>query len=127
MNLYMTSAWSQLQWWASVSFGVLALARFAAKDLRRWHVIGVSILYVAYTVYCVINTLMLTNYAGGFFRELQAQREAGDLAPPVSRAMGFANSLNAPAVLTFFVCLVGLFLVSLTYLWGAHLKGRKSA
>jgi hypothetical protein len=38
--------WPNLQWWASVSFGLLALASFGRKHLNLLTTTGLSVLYV---------------------------------------------------------------------------------
>ena len=47
--------WAQLQWWASVSFGLLALASFGRKHLSLAVTSGLSTLYLLFSVFSVIN------------------------------------------------------------------------
>ncbi|MDX1736412.1 MAG: hypothetical protein R3228_18690, partial [Halioglobus sp.] len=41
--------WSLLQWWASISFGLLLVAHFASDRLNTYLVILLSLLYLGFT------------------------------------------------------------------------------
>ncbi|MEP1471753.1 MAG: hypothetical protein ABJK25_12330 [Halieaceae bacterium] len=64
--------WNVVQWWASVSFGLLLVAHFAAERLRLHWVVGVVVLYAVYSlwVYLLLDYNMEVAFA--YIRDLSA-------------------------------------------------------
>ena len=44
--------WTVLQFWASISFGMIAVAHFASEQLNRLLVVLLTVLYVLFSLYC---------------------------------------------------------------------------
>jgi hypothetical protein len=121
-----STAWSNLQWWASVSFGLLALASFGRRQLILPAAIGLSVLYSLFTIFTLLNTVGMLSLAIGAIRELSALRESGNISA-VGR--GFLGSYERFGFLNgsiFYACFFATFLGTLTYLWYAYRVNARS-
>ena len=121
-----SAAWSNLQWWASVSFGLLALASFGRRQLILPAAIGLSVLYFLFTIFTLLNTVGMLSLAIGAIRELSALRESGNISA-VGR--GFLGSYERFGFLNgsiFYACFFATFLGTLTYLWYAYRVNSRS-
>ena len=72
--------WNVVQWWASVSFGLLLVAHFAAERLRLHWVVGVVILYAVYSlwVYLLLDYNLEIGFA--YIRDLHAVIGTGSVS-----------------------------------------------
>jgi hypothetical protein len=119
--------WSSLQWWASVSFGLMALTRFSGKQLNLVIVLSISVLYTLFTVFTLTNILMLVDGLVGAGDDLQALRDAGALGGAGSELLDFRRQ-HAPlngAIAIF--CVIATFVATLSYLVYTYRKERRSA
>lgn len=64
--------WSVIQWWASVSFGLLLVAHFAAERLRLLWLVGVVVLYAVYSLWVYLLLDYNMEIAFAYIRDLQA-------------------------------------------------------
>ena len=64
--------WTVVQWWASVSFGLLLVAHFAADRLRLQWLVGVVVLYAIYTLWVYLLLDYNMDIAFAYMRDLQA-------------------------------------------------------
>lgn len=69
--------WSIIQWWASVSFGFIAVAHFAVDKLSRALVALLILLYVLFTAWVVDFYLFNVQILAGFRKDLS---QLGDAA-----------------------------------------------
>ena len=124
-QLAMDSMWSHLQWWTGMSVGLLAVANFARERLNLIQVLGISVLYVAFSWYTQINVSMQLGLSSGFSVELARLQESGNLSPGGSEALisTIETTQMLPVPLT--ISILGLFLGALAYLWGVYLKERR--
>ena len=114
--------WSNLQWWASISFGLMALTRFSAKHLNPVLVCALSLLYFLFTVFTSLNIAMLSATSIGYGEDLAALRDAGALSSAGLRHAAFTETwspLNASIII---LCGAGTFLGTLSYLIYAYRK-----
>ena len=116
----LSSTVAQLQWWASVSFGLIALAHFGRKHVTLMVAICVSAAYSMFTIFAFVNAAFLGRIMAGTLTELSALRDAKNIS-----AVGLAL-LNEPGAglngILMIVCIVVTFLGTLTFLWYAYRK-----
>ena len=115
-----SAAWSNLQWWASVSFGLLALASFGRRQLILPAAIGLSILYSLFTAYTFLNTAGMVSIARGALTDLSALRESGNISAAGRSILELYESVGLLNGLIYYACFFATFLGTLTYLWYAY-------
>lgn len=69
--------WSMIQWWASVSFGLIAVAHFAVDKLSRVLVALLILLYMLFTAWVVDFYFFNVQILAGFRQDLS---QLGDTA-----------------------------------------------
>ena len=116
----MAVAWSHLQWWASVSFGLIALAGFGRDKLNRSSVIGLTILYSAFSVYSLVNTTAMVVHAEGARDVLRTLAETEGISSAGSSAIYFSETWGWVNLPIFAFCYVATFAGSLAYLWHSY-------
>ena len=123
---YLNRTWDVMQFWASVSFGLIALSHLGARHLNILIASLVSLLYIGFTLF-VMNMLRVNGaVVTGFLTQLKDLPEAG--TPLGAGALAIISTAPNPLqmaaiVLAFF----GLFLGSLVFLWFSVLRARKAA
>jgi hypothetical protein len=77
--------WTLMQWWASISFGLLLVAHFAADKLNKYLMIFLSLLYIGFTA--VIIQILAKNYgvAEAVYVDLAKIAESSDTISATSR------------------------------------------
>jgi len=120
-------AWSSLEWWASVSFGLIALTHFAAKKLNLTIVIAVSVLYILFTIYSGFNVAISTGKATFYIQDMRALAESGAISSGGIGTMDQMRVLAPPAVMTMILCAAGTFLGTLAYLVFSYRRERTSS
>lgn len=88
--------WSMIQWWASVSFGLIAVAHFAVEKLSRALVALLILLYVLFTAWVVDFYLFNVQILAGFRQDLS---QLGDSAHFGSRALLESSIIKGGLVL----------------------------
>lgn len=117
--------WTIVQWWASVSFGVIMIAHFAADKLKAFLLITVLVLYVLYSTWVYLLLVYNVDIAYGLFRDLDALSRAGALESFGAQAVlenpfvGYGTSLGMVALPATFLACIG-------YLLYAYIHARKS-
>jgi Ca2+/Na+ antiporter len=121
--------WSSLQWWASVSFGLIAVASLGRDRLNLLVTIGLTALYSLFTVYTLGNGSLMIAEATGAIQELAALRDSGELS--AVGALTLQQYENPWAGLNFsfvfFGCFVATYVGSVAYLWYSYRKMSRSA
>lgn len=112
--------WAQLQWWASVSFGLLALAGFGRKHLSLPVTIGLSALYLLFSVYSAINVYAMVMPIVATVSELSALGAVSDVGESILGSVR-VRQLNA---LVGALCFVATLAGTLTYLWHSYRKNK---
>ncbi len=118
MAMHDDKAWSVLQFWTSVSFGLLIAAHFAAANVSRSVLVVVLVLYILFTAqsWGMILFDVQAIKAGG--RQLEMLTDEGAKLSLISRAtLDYGPALND----TWYTriprqgMVLGLFLVTLFY------------
>jgi len=122
-----TSIWYAIQWWASISFGLIALTRFSGKQLNLPIVIGVSIIYSLFTVFTIVNMLMVVAGLQGTREDLRALRDSGGIGLAAERLLGFREQYASVNGLIILTCVVATFAGTIAYLVYAYRKERRSS
>ena len=120
-------AWSTaFQWWSGVSFGVIAVAYFAKKELNLPFVILIALVYISFSINQFSFILQQLGTIGGAVAELEALQAAGNLS-----AIGVARVADAPLLnlhwFTYPVMFFWLFFGSLFYLAYVYIKAVKES
>ena len=115
--------WAQLQWWASVSFGLLALASFGRKHLSLAVTIGLSTLYLLFSVFSVINVYAMVVTIAATIPELNA---LGDIST-VGESIVDSTRVRITNALVGTACFLATFCGTLTYLWYSYRKNKQAA
>jgi len=121
--------WSSLQWWASVSFGLIAVASLGRDRLNLLVTIGLTALYSLFTVYTLGNGSLMIAEASGAIQELAALRESGDISAVGALTLQrYENPMmGLDFSLIFFACFVATYVGSVGYLWYSYRKSSKPA
>lgn len=117
--------WVIVQWWASVSFGLIMIAYFAADKLRAFLLVVILVLYLVYSGWVFMLLVYNVDVAYGLFEDLASLKALGLLESKGAKAalenpyVGYGTNLGMIALpATFFAC-VG-------YLVYAYLHARQS-
>lgn len=117
--------WSMLQWWASISLGLIVLAHVASERLNGFLVIVVVTLYSAFSFY--VFQLMNRNYESvqGYVSDLQNIVKSGnDLA---SGTLAYMQPQSSIVVALVIFTLWGTFAGSNAYLIYSYFKGKRTS
>ena len=118
--------WSSLQWWASISFGLIALCAFKRERLNLAVTAGLTVLYTVFSIYTLLNVgSMMTNVVGAM-AELSALRDAGQIGYIGTQVIGYAEGPGGLNGTVFLVCFVATYGGSLAYLWYSHRSAANS-
>lgn len=117
--------WVIVQWWASVSFGLIMIAYFAADKLRALLLIVILVLYLIYSAWVFMLLIYNIDVAYGLFEDLALLNSSGLLKSRGAKValenpyVGYGTNLGMIALpATFFAC-VG-------YLVYAYIQARRS-
>ena len=110
-----------IQWWTSVTFGVIVLSHFADRRLNLFLVVLVVLLYVGFTLF--VGDLFFGNVAQAALhrQDLAAMQALGIPLSEVSRQIVGED----PQVLRgigFYFAVIGAFLGSISYLIYAFVR-----
>jgi hypothetical protein len=73
-------AWSNLQWWAGVSFGLMAVSGLAARKLNRTIAVSLTVIYLLFSLFTLVNVQSMINVAFGAVQDLRAFQESGSIS-----------------------------------------------
>jgi hypothetical protein len=117
----LSSSVAQLQWWASVSFGLIALAHFGRKHLTLMVAICLSAAYSMFTLFAFVNTAFFGRIMAGTIIELSALRDSKSISA-VGLALLNIDEFGRVNGILMIVCIAVTFLGTLTFLWYAYRK-----
>lgn len=115
--------WAQLQWWASVSFGLLALASFGRRHLSLVVTIGLSTLYVLFSIFSAINIYAISVTIVTTVSELSALEGVSAVGETIVSSLR-VRQVNALVGIT---CFFATFGGTLIYLWYSYRKNKAAA
>ncbi|MBT5030864.1 MAG: hypothetical protein HOM55_01055 [Proteobacteria bacterium] len=107
--------WAMNQWWASISFAIIALSHFASHKLNKILVSIIIVLYAAYSFwmqrYMHYNVLII----GGLFQDLEVLKDSGIV---LSNAANQYLAVTNDALTLYFIRIAtfGTFVCSNSYL-----------
>ena len=114
-----------MQWWASVSFGLLAVAQFGRDQLNRVFIVVLALLYAAFTLYTAVNITSFFREFDGYRADLRGIAETGEIS---AGALAWITPTRMGALLfpSFATCTLGIFFGVLFYLVYSYRRGRRS-
>lgn len=122
---YINRTWSVMQFWASVSFGLIALSHLGQRHLNLFATLMVSFLYLGFTLF-VMNILRVNGaVVSGFLLQLEALADTPVAIGPGARAIidTAPGSLEMTAIIMTFS---GLFVGALIFLWVSYYHSHKN-
>ena len=118
LAVHVERVWSDIQFWTSVSFGLLIAAHLAAANVSRSVLVVVLALYILFTISVMPAIRYETQAIKAVGRQLEMIADEGAKLSPVSRAaLDYGPLLND----TWYTriprqgMVLGLFLVTLLY------------
>lgn len=122
----MGHAWSLLQWWASISFGLIALTHFGAPRLNRLLVIVLVTLYSLFTVFWWLNHSALVHELLGHVSDLKTLQESQALgAAALAKVELFEGWRGIASAVIVLLCVLGTYVGTTAYLLHTFLKGQR--
>ena len=100
--------WTIIQFWASISFGIIAVAHFAPENLNRFLVVLLIALYTLFSVYCAGLFISDIELLLALYKEAEAA-----LAQRTGEAIFLSAFINYPPSSGAPFILIGLPLVYL--------------
>ncbi|MEZ5572256.1 MAG: hypothetical protein R3E64_09545 [Halioglobus sp.] len=117
--------WFIVQWWASVSFGLIMVAYFAAERLSALILGTVLALYLIYSGWVYMLLVYNIDIASGLMADLSSLNSVGEL-----KSQGARNALENPFVTygTWLgnIALPSTFFACIGYLLYAYFNARNS-
>lgn len=118
---YLNRTWSLLQFWASISFGLIAVAYFASKHLHLAMVITLTILYLAFTAFISSIIGLNEHIVAGFMEDLAALNTLSQGATNLFESAPGPVMQVSIVVVYFGTCFGVLF-----FLWYSYILSRKN-
>ncbi|MDN4501903.1 hypothetical protein QX776_05795 [Alteromonadaceae bacterium BrNp21-10] len=126
MNEYLNRTWSIMQFWASVSFGLIAVSHLAVKHLNVLMAIIISLLYSSFTLFVVSILSLNISVVNGFIQDLQNMLDAGTLVTQGALSV-INNDTGVLQMVAIFTAFLGTFFGTLFFLWYSYAKNNKLA
>lgn len=123
-NLTEDQRFNLLQWWAGVTFAVIAVSHFARKELNLFFVALIVLLYVGFSLFVAPLFFANMDQAARFRQDLQSLQESGAVLSAVSLDIisGGPNLIQATG---FYIAGVGAFCGSISYVIYSYVKMRR--
>jgi hypothetical protein len=123
-----TFAWGEMrdmiQWWASISIGVIAVTHFWEKRINLPLVASLIVVYTLFTVYTITNVLGLGQMMNGYYMLLAELKDAGSLSVGGARMLDTSPRTSVIATATWALCSFGIYVGALTFLVLTYRRGR---
>ena len=100
------NGWSFIQWWASVTFGLIALAHFFEKHLNLFVVILVIGLYCSFSFFAITSLAIFINHNADIVEELKALMVSGNIS---ASSAGFLRGFEDIRVLNGIAARISMF------------------
>ena len=129
VSLNQGQAFMLMQWWFSVTVGLVAIAHFFSKKLNLFLLILIVAAYVAYTTYINRFLLLLFQQNSAFILDLEALQSSGSITEAsdvLVESMRDSNSIFS-AGSSFIFASVVTFVASLSYLIYRYIQYRRIA
>ena len=112
-----------IQWWTSVTFGVIVLSHFAGRKLNLFLVVLVVLLYVGFTLF--VGDLFFGNVSQAALhrQDLAAMQSLGAPLSEVSRQI-IGEDPQVLRGIGFYFAVIGAFVGSISYLVYAFVRLR---
>ena len=120
-------AWTQLQWWASVSFAIIALTHFAGKKLNLVLVFFVSLIYLLFTIFVWTNTGFLIAMASGYGQDLMALQNTGKVSAATQLVIDFFSKHATLNGLIIEFCIFATCIGTVSYLVYTYRKNSRGS
>ena len=116
--------WDVMQYWSSISFGLIALCHVAAKRITLPICIILSILYISFSIFSFNIQVMNDFITHQYMDDLRALLTQGNLATAGAQALINTDPTELQMLAIRFVS-IGTFISSLFFLWYSYFSNRK--
>lgn len=121
---YINRTWNLLQFWASVSFGLIAVSHIASRHLTWAMVSIVSLLYVSFSIFVMSMISLNEKVVDGFLMDLEVLLEAGTLSTRGAEAI-ISFDPNLVQRLAIMGASIGTCISTLFFLWYCFIRARR--
>lgn len=129
INVHQGTLITLMQWWASVSFALVALAHFGRNNLNLFLVSIVLLLYVAFSLFAsrifMGQVNRITQLTGDLYSISGNVPDASGISSYMLRHVGESDASNRARYWSLLVALIGTFLGSVAYVIYAYQGTRK--
>ncbi len=125
---YINRTWQLLQFWASVSFGLLAVSYLAAKHLNLAMAVVLTLLYCSFTLFIMTMLGLNGEVVDGFITDLAALDSTDKGSALTSQgAQKIVTTSPGPLPMALIVsAFFGTFVSTLYFLWRSFLSTHKT-
>lgn len=121
---YVNRQWDVMQFWASISFGLMAASHVAAKHLNLLAAVVISVLYISFSIF-VLNILKMNGIiVNGYIGDFKTMIDAGSLST-IGAKMTVSVQPGAVSLLVISFAYIGTFAASLAFLWGTYILAHR--
>ena len=125
LRLALSQAFDLMQWWASISFGLLALIHFLRKQLNIAFVVLLFVLYAAFTYWSYVNIMLFVNEQIGYRNDLVELMNSGQVTQGTLAHLEYLRGGTLRRItFAFNVCFVGMYFGVSFYLVYSYWRGR---
>lgn len=118
--LYGEAMASMLQWWAGVSFGLIAVSYFAAKRINLFFVIVLLSLYILFSIGLVNTLVAIQGWQAALMADFAALESTSNFG-----AVFMSSTAGSPFRSAFALAVLGTFLGCIAYVVYAYMHSRR--
>ncbi len=118
---YANRMWQIIQFWSSVSFGLIAICYLAQNRLSLLINSVITILYIAFSIFVFSMQAMNESVIAGFLQDLQVMIEQGGLQSSGAAAI-LSSKPSLGQILIIRFASIGTFIGTLFFLWYTYWK-----
>ncbi len=117
--------WTIMQFWASVSFGLIIVAHIAVKKLHLAMVLVLSFLYIGFSLFALSMLKLISGVSDGYLMDLEVIVQSGKDLSHAGKIL-VSNNVDGGTLLLITMTFLGTFLSSITFLWYSYFSKRNS-
>lgn len=119
--------WSLLQWWVSVSFGVLALAHFTGKHINLAFLLGIASLYSVFSLILFLFVGTIVQIQAGVLSSLTQLGASEGISDTGSAVLAAAGTWERTGTVPMILLYLGVSLATVCYPIYVWIQQRRSA
>jgi hypothetical protein len=106
-----------LQWWVSITIGLVAAGHFVGRKLNRGMAAVLLALYIGYTLSVAGSVVISSRFSATYVAALIELRDTGTHLSPSGTAMieSDVSAMGAVSGIALLVCVIGAFIATVVY------------